>query len=113
MIFFSVGLFFTLSPVSTAEKIAGDDRDALFSSVLCPEPTVTGVMTGNNMGERGYSRRTSFVLGTPLKWKSLGQHFSQLGLSRPLFSQKMKNKEEHRSNDFEKWRFYRPTGTAF
>lgn len=114
MIFFSVGLFLTLSPVSTAEKIAGDDRDALFSSVLCPEPTVTGVTTDNNMGERGYSRRTSFVLGTPLKWKSLGQHFSQLVCPEHYSLKRWETKkEEHRSDDFEKWRFYRPTGTFF
>lgn len=71
MIFFSVGLAFTLSPVSTAE-IDSDDRDALFSSVLCPEPTVTGVVANITWVEREYSRRTSFVSGTSLKRKSLG-----------------------------------------
>lgn len=61
-----------------------------------------------------YSRRTSFVSGTSLKWKSLGQHFSQLVCAEHYSLRKWEiKKEQHRSNGFEKWRFYKPTGTVF
>ena len=92
MIFFSVGLFFTLSPVSTAEKIASDDRDALFSSVLCPEPTVTGVMTITWV--KGDTPEDFFCFGDSLEVEISGAAFLPTSLSRTLFSQKMKNKEK-------------------
>lgn len=114
MIFFSVGLVFTLSPVSTAEKVASDDRDALFSSILCPEPTVTGVVADITWVERGYSRRTSFVSGTSLKRKSLGQLFSQIVCAEHYsIGRRETKKEQHRSDGFEKWKFYSPTRTVF